>query len=100
VPGVEVSQQFAEIGRLAAIKIAIAVGRVAVSILPVPIQQAERDECIEEVASTTFVNADPANQAVEVLRAFGKDREYVKLNGAQQRLRSPEGVADIENSAW
>jgi hypothetical protein len=46
------------------------------------------------------VNADPANQAAEVLRAFGKDREYVKLNGAQQRLRSPEGVADIENSAW
>ena len=64
------------------IKIVIAVRRVAVSILSVPIQQAERDECIEEVASTTFMNTDLVNQAVEVLRAFGKDREYVKLNGA------------------
>jgi hypothetical protein len=96
--GVGHLQHPAHIARLAPVEEQVGRRRVAVAAVLVPVEHAERDQGVEEVARAALVQAEAGRERAGVERAaggqFGEEAEF---DGAEQRLRAPEAQAQLHD---
>lgn len=64
------------------------------------LQEAQRDERVEEVASRSLVQPEPATDGLEVSGMTGELGEEAHLDGAQERLGCPEAQAHLHDVVW
>jgi predicted metal-dependent hydrolase len=86
----------ADVRGLASIEKQVRLQRIAVAVA-LAREEAERDERVEEVTRAALVQAQPAAECVEGLRAVRELGEHAHFDGAQQRLGRPERQAGLED---
>src|SRR5436190_22733910 len=91
--------QFAShIASLPAIKVEVSVRRIDVTTAGIPIEHAEGNKCIKEVARAAFMDASALACGLEIKRSVCERSKNSKLDRAQQRLCRPKSIAQLENS--
>ena len=100
MPRVEVLKQTSEISWFTAIEIEIKLQIIFVSPVGVAPKRTERDQRVEEVARTAFVNSGPARESRKIERTSRQHREYTELHRTEQCFRSPERISDLKNPFW
>jgi hypothetical protein len=66
----------------------------------VAVEQTERHQRIEEVASATPIDGDPVCQLAQVKRPLSQGGENPQLDRTQQHLGFSKGVAELHDAIW
>jgi|SRR5712692_8194911 len=98
--GVQVLQQSADIGWAARDKVKIGRRYIGIASIHVTVEQAERDESVQEIAGAAFVNPNLIPKPIKLEGAIGERAKDIEFNRAQQRLRFSERIPKLHDALW